>query len=156
MQHRDEFRSIDEQAWFLQHHEEALGTVRRLWKTVGQLDGGLTAGQSTDDRVLVAFALKYEAQGGLVAELGDLQDCLGEDWLEASPRLRSLDAKLASLKDFVEEHLWEIVHARYAEPEFAVDALMRFRATAEELQSIIDDCTAGLVHRLTVTDTGAG
>lgn len=42
--------------------------TRRLWalsagcgKTVGQLDGGLTAGQSTDDRVLVAFALKYEA-----------------------------------------------------------------------------------------------
>lgn len=61
MQHRDESHSIDEQAWFLQHHEKALGTVRRLWTTVGQLDGGLTAGQSTDNRVLVAFALKYEA-----------------------------------------------------------------------------------------------
>lgn len=59
-------------AWAAAHLSELWRASRRTREASAQLDGALTAGQSSSPDTRVGFSLKYEVGDGLLDELTDL------------------------------------------------------------------------------------
>lgn len=133
--------------WFASSFRDTSRTARSLWSTRDLLNGGLTAGQSSGNRVFVAFALKYELRAGLPEDLERfVEDHLTTGWVEQASSLRHAHGSISALVDHLHDHGELLVRLQYGNSELVSDAMGLAGEAARSLQDVIDACTAALVE----------
>jgi len=125
--------------------EWAEANLDRLWKmsrwtrvASAQLDGALTAGQSTSGDTRVGFSLKYEVKEGLLDELVDLVVAAQENGATTGP-VAEVARVTWDAHNLISNNLRYAVRAQYRESTMTEKARFALRDVADAIDTLLLD-----------------
>lgn len=133
--------------WFRHEHRSIRGVERALWRLHDQLDGGLTAGQSSSSDTWVAFSLKYEFKDGVLSEIAVFREtALGGEWVDRHTGLVEARDAIGEALDFLSENISEAWRSQYRDAELVIRAKRLLRGAATALSIAVDRCVELLIE----------
>ena len=112
----------DHLGWVHEHLDLIWRVSRRAREASAQLDGALTAGQSSAPDTNIGMCLKYEVKAGLLDELEELLVAVRPGGLAVAPGFEQLADRLWNAHHLITANFRAISRASYAESKVVEQA----------------------------------